>query len=398
MNKLDRIAIIGAGIGGLTAALALLQRGIDVDIYEQAPALGEIGAGVQISANGTRVLMALGLERDLLDVCFLPTGKEIRLWSTGTTWTPFDLGAVSLERYGAPYVTVHRADLHELLARAVRRLKGDAIRLGARCVDIQQSTAGVVLGFTNGATAQAQGAIGADGVHSRVREILFGTEAATFTGCVAWRGVVPVDWLPSGLVRPVGTNWIGPGRHFVHYPLRRGELLNFVGIVERHDWRIESWSAQGTSDECLHDFKRWHRDIQAIIASVATPYKWALMGREPMAQWSLGRVTLLGDACHPTLPFLAQGAVMAIEDAYVLARALEMFGDCTLAFERYEAARKPRTSAIVKGSATNTQRFHNERLSDASTAHEYINTEWSEERVRERYEWLFVYDATTVTI
>jgi len=398
MNKPERIAIVGAGIGGLTAALALLQRGIDVDVYEQAPALGETGAGVQISANGTRVLMALGLERDLLDVCFMPTGKEIRLWSTGTTWTPFDLGAVSLERYGAPYVTLHRADLHELLARAVRRLKGDAITLGARCVDIQQSSAGVVLAFANGATAQAQGAIGADGVHSRVREILFDTQAATFTGCVAWRGVVPVDHLPSGLVRPVGTNWIGPGRHFVHYPLRRGELLNFVGIVERHDWQIESWSAQGTSDECLHDFEGWHHDIQAIIASVATPYKWALMGREPMAQWSLGRVTLLGDACHPTLPFLAQGAVMAIEDAYVLARALEMCGDCTLAFERYEAARKPRTSAIVKGSATNTQRFHNERLSDASTAHEYINTEWSEERVRERYEWLFVYDATTVRI
>jgi salicylate hydroxylase len=398
MNKPDRIAIVGAGIGGLAAALALLQRGIDVDIYEQAPALGETGAGVQISANGTRVLMALGLERDLLDVCFMPAGKEIRLWSTGTTWTPFDLGAVSLERYGAPYVTLHRADLHGLLARAVRRLKGDAITLGARCVDIQQSSAGVVLSFTNGTSAQAQGAIGADGVHSRVRASLFGAEAATFTGCVAWRGVVPVDRLPAGLVRPVGTNWIGPGRHFVHYPLRRGELLNFVGIVERHDWQIESWSAQSTSDECLHDFNGWHHDIQAIIASVATPYKWALMGREPMAQWSLGRVTLLGDACHPTLPFLAQGAVMAIEDAYVLARALEMFGDCTLAFERYETARKPRTSAIVKGSATNTQRFHNERLSDASTAHEYINTEWSEERVRERYEWLFVYDATTVRI
>jgi salicylate hydroxylase len=398
MTKPERIAIVGAGIGGLTAAAALLQRGIDVDVYEQAPALCEIGAGVQISANGTRILMALGLERDLFDVCFMPTGKEIRLWNTGTTWTPFDLGAASLERYGAPYVTLHRADLHELLARAVRRLKPDAITLGARCVDIQQTSAGVVLGFVNGTTAWAQGAVGADGVHSRVRQLLFGTEAATFTGCMAWRGVLPVDRLPSGFVRPVGTNWIGPGRHFVHYPLRRGELLNFVGVVERHDWRIESWSAQGTSDECLHDFKGWHPDIQRIIASVATPHKWALMGREPMAQWSLGRVTLLGDACHPTLPFLAQGAVMAIEDAYVLARAMEMFGECTLAFARYEDNRKPRTSAIVKGSATNTQRFHNERLSDASTAQEYIDSEWSEDRVRERYEWLFTYDATTVEI
>jgi salicylate hydroxylase len=398
MNKPDRIAIVGGGIGGLTAAVALLQRGIDVDVYEQALALCETGAGVQISANGTRVLIALGLERQLLDVCFVPTGKEIRLWNTGATWTPFDLGAASLERYGAPYVTLHRADLHELLARAVRQLKPDAIKLGARCVDIQQSPSGVALSFANGTKAWAQGAIGADGVHSQVRQLLFGTEPATFTGCMAWRGVVPVDRLPSGLVRPVGTNWIGPGRHFVHYPLRRGELLNFVGIVERDDWQIESWSAQGTSEECLHDFEGWHRDIQTIIASIAAPYKWALMGREPMAQWNLGRVTLLGDACHPTLPFLAQGAVMAIEDAYVLARAVEAFGDCTLAFERYEVARRPRTSAIVKGSATNTRRFHNERLSDASTAQQYINTEWAEERVRERYEWLFIYDATTVEI
>ena len=398
MNKSGRIAIIGGGIGGLTAAVALLQRGVEVDVYEQAPVLGESGAGVQISANGTRVLMALGLERDLLNVCFMPSGKEIRLWSTGTTWTPFDLGAASLERYGAPYVTLHRADLHELLVRAVRRLKPDAITLGARCVDIRQTAAGVVLDFANGTTARAQGAVGADGVHSRVRQLLFGTESATFTGCVAWRGVVPVDRLPSGLVRPVGTNWIGPGRHFVHYPVRRGELLNFVGVVERYDWQIESWSAQGTSGECLHDFKGWHHDVQTIIASVATPYKWALVGREPMAQWSIGRVTLLGDACHPALPFLAQGAVMAIEDAYVLARAVEMFGECTLAFARYEDSRKPRTSAVVRGSATNTGRFHNERLSDASSAQEYIDTEWSEERVRERYEWLFIYDATTVKI
>jgi salicylate hydroxylase len=398
MNKPEPIAIIGAGIGGLTAAVALLQRGIDVDVYEQAPALCETGAGVQISANSTRVLMALGLERDLLDVRFVPTGKEIRLWNTGTTWTPFDLGAASLERYGAPYVTLHRADLHELLARAVRELKPDAITLGARCVDIQQTSAGVVLEFANGTTARAQGAVGADGVHSRVRQSLFGTEAATFTGCVAWRGVLPVDRLPWGFVRPVGTNWIGPGRHFVHYPLRRGELLNFVSIVERNDCRIESWSAQGTSDECLRDFNGWHHDIQTIIASVATPHKWALMGREPMAQWTRGRVTLLGDACHPTLPFLAQGAVMAIEDAYVLARAVEMFGECTLAFAGYEDSRKPRTSAIVEGSATNTQRFHNERLSDVSTAQEYIDSEWSEERVKERYEWLFIYDATTVEI
>jgi salicylate hydroxylase len=185
----------------------------------------------------------------------------------------------------------------------------------------------------------------------------------------------------------------------VHYPLRRGELLNFVGVVERSDWLIESWTAQGTRGECLADFAGWHGDVRALIEAIDVRYKWALMARSAMTRWSEGRVTLLGDACHAALPFLAQGAAMAIEDGYVLARCLEACGeDHAAAFARYEAARIERTTKVVDGSAANTRRFHNPRLADDRGADDYITTEWSEAKVEQRYDWLFTYDALNVEI
>ncbi len=196
-----------------------------------------------------------------------------------------------------------------------------------------------------------------------------------------------------------GTNWLGPGRHIIHYPLRRGEVLNFVGIVDRDDWQIESWTAQGTREDVRADFAGWHEDARAIVEAVDIPYKWALMLRQPMTRWSRGRVTLLGDACHSTLPDLAQGACMAIEDGFVLARCLAACGaDHAAAFERYEAARIPRTTRIVEGSAAAKGRFHDQRLADDAAAERYIAEEWSEARIEERYAWLFSYDATAVEI
>jgi salicylate hydroxylase len=392
------ILIAGAGIGGLTAALALLRCGIDVEVYEQAPELRELGAGVQISANGTRVLHALGLEAPLAACAVLPQAKEVRHWKSGRTWKLFDLGEVSVQRYGAPYLFLHRGDLHRVLADAVRRIKPDAIALSARGVGVEQTDAGVALQLADGRTAHGRLLIGADGVHSAVRASVFGAGRPEFTGCMAWRAVIPAERLPKG-VPPAGTNWLGSGRHIVHYLVRRGELLNFVGLVDNSDWQIESYTARGTREECLADFAGWHDDVQAIVEAIDVPYKWALMVRAPMTRWSQGRVTLLGDACHSTLPDLAQGACMSIEDGYVLMRCLADFSDDHAeAFRRYEAARIPRTTRIVEGSTAAKNRFHDRRLADDEAADRYITTEWTQERTKERYDWLFTYDAARVDI
>lgn len=395
----SRVLIAGAGIGGLTAALALLKRGFDVDVYEQATALGDVGAGLQISANGTRVLYALGIGDEAAQLACAPSGKEVRLWNTGQSWKLFDLGAESVQRYGFPYLTVYRPDLHGVLANAVRREKADAIHLNARCIGFDADGDTVVLRFEDGNEAAGHALIGADGVHSRVRQGLSGADRPVFSGCVAWRGVIPIGRLPERLRRSVGTNWIGPGGHVIHYPLRRGELMNFVGIVERSDWRIESWSARGTTSECAQDFRNWHDDVHALIGNIETPFKWALMGRPLLERWTVGRVALLGDACHPMLPFLAQGAVMAIEDGFILSRCLERYrDDVELALARYQSVRKDRTQRTVRGSAENTQRFHNPLLADPVEAKEYVDREWSEQRIRERYEWLFTYDVGKVEL
>ena len=392
-----RVLIAGGGIGGLTAALALLGHGIDVEVYEQARELKEVGAGVQLAANGTRVLYALGIGEELKALSCEAQGKEIRHWQTGEAWKLFDLGTVSIERFGAPYFTVYRPDLLDVLARALRRVKPDALYLGARCRAFVQEDDSVTLQLENGASVRGDALIGADGVHSRIRQSLFGPDRAEFTGFIAWRGIVPMNELPVHMARMVGSNWVGPGGHVVHYPLRAGRLMNFVGARERTDWRVESWSARGTQRELAADFHGWHADIQAFIGAIDTPYKWALMVRAPLERWSVGRVTLLGDAAHSMLPFLAQGAVMAIEDGYVLARCLAA-APVEAALQRYEAARRERTRRTVEGSAANIHRFHNRSLADPEEGRKFIDREWASQRIADRYEWLFRYDATTVDI
>ena len=392
-----RILIVGAGIGGLTAALALLRDGHDVHIHEQAPRLAELGAGVQISANGARVLFALGLEDAIRAVWSETAGKEIRLWNTGETWKLFDLGAESVARYGAPYFMIHRADLHGVLTDAVRALAPDAIRLDMRCTGFDEDGKRVTLHLANGARVSGDALIGADGVHSRIRNILTGDDKPIFTGCMAWRGLVPVEKLPAHMRRNVGVNWVGPGGHVINYLLRRGEIFNFVGIVER-DWRVESWIEKGTREECAADLAGWHPDIHAIIRNIETPYKWALLGREPLARFSHGRATLVGDAAHPTLPMLAQGANMAIEDGVVLARCLAAYGDVETALARYDAARVERTARLVRGANEMAKRFHNPALADASGAKAYVDAQWNEETVKQRYDWIFQYDATRVAV
>lgn len=392
------ILIVGGGLGGLTAALALQRRGFTVRVLEQATELREVGAGIQLGPNATRVLYELGLERELLAVAAPAAGKRIRLWSTGQTWPLFDLGARSAERYGFPYLTIYRADLHRELARAVRALDANAIVLNARVRAVTQTDEVAMASLEDGRSFTAPVLIGADGVHSAVRASLAGHDDARFSGQLAWRGVIDAKRLPARLRAPYAVNWVGPGAHVIHYPLRRGELINFVGILERDDWQIESWTEAGSVDECANDFAGWHEDVQTLIRSLDQPFKWALMLREPLRKWTSGRITLLGDACHPALPMLASGAAMAIEDGLVLARALQTGDDPVASLKRYEAARVERTARVVRGSAENARRFHNPALADARGAADYVTREWSEKRVRDRYEWIFTYAADKVSI
>ncbi|MEI7714078.1 MAG: FAD-dependent monooxygenase [Rhodospirillales bacterium] len=392
------VLIAGAGLGGLTAALALMQRGHRVRIYEQAADLKEIGAGVQLGANGTRLLISLGLEEAMRTVICVPQGREFRLWSTGQAWTPFDVGEESVQRFGAPYWMVHRGDFHAVLLDAVRRADPHAIRTGCACVGFEQTATAAILLLANGERVEGEVLIGADGVHSRIRQQMFGDGKAQFTGIMAWRGLVPMAALPPHQRRLVGNNWIGVGGHVVTYPLRRGELLNFVAVIERDDWRVESWTEPGSRDECLRDLSRWHQDIHNIVHAIDTPYKWALLGREPLAHFAQGRVCVMGDAAHPTLPFLAQGANMALEDGVVLARLLDTCSDIPTALIRYENARVERTAKIVRGSSDNTKRFHNPALGSAEGATAYIEREFEPAKVRARYDWLYEYDALTVPV
>jgi salicylate hydroxylase len=395
----SKIVIVGGGIGGLTAALALLRQGFDVDVYEQSPELREVGAGVHIGPNGGRVLHALGLDDVLRPIQSVPSHRNIRLWNTGEAWDWFDTGAKAIERHGLPHLMFHRGDLHQVLAQALHDTKPGALHLGRRCTGVEQIADGAEVRFESGVPVRAALVIGADGIHSNVRQCLCGPDRPQFTGCVAWRGVVPYDLLPPDISRTSGTNWLGPHGHVLHYPLRRGELCNFVGFVERDDWQVEAWNIRGTTEELANDFRGWHTDVQAMIRNLDAPYKWALLIRPAMERWSVGGVTLLGDACHPTLPFLGQGAVMAIEDGYVLAACLKKYaGDHAIALSRYEEARKERTSAVVRKSLETRRQAFKHALADRDTIALSVAQEWQQERVRERMEWLYTYDATKVAV
>ena len=353
-----RAIIVGAGIGGLTAALCLRRAGWDCIVLEQADEIAEIGAGIQISPNGTRILDALGVLKSLSAQAFSPERIEMRLGRSGRQIFSIPLREAALQRWGAPYLHIHRADLIQTLREALTDSGHDIIQCGKAVTSYRQDAGQINAQLSDGSTVTADVLIGADGIHSRIQQQMLGAQPARFTGNVAWRATVPLSLLGDLAPPPTACVWVGPRRHAVTYRLRGGDLANFVGVVEQQGWETESWSEQGNKADVLADFAGWHPTITRIIDKAQSHYRWALFDREPLPQWTDGRAALLGDACHPMLPFLAQGAVMAIEDAWVLAQQLQQTSDPVEALARYATERQARTAKVQAGSRANMKTFH----------------------------------------
>ncbi len=351
------VVLAGAGIGGLTAALALPKTS-RVTLLEQAPALQEAGAGIQLSPNATRVLEGLGLGARLASVAFEPEATEVRDAATGRLLLRQPLGETARERWGAPYLHIHRADLQGLLLEAALGMKQRELRLGARATLVHNLADAAVVEMADGGSVEADVVVGCDGLRSAVRASLWGEGRPRFTGQIAWRGVVEARRLPPGLIAPIAGVWTGPGRHFVHYYVRGGELVNFVGVVERPGRGEESWTATGYPAELAYDFAGWPDPVQAILAAVDTVWRWPLYDRPALPRWSKGHVSLLGDAAHPMLPFLAQGAAMAIEDAAALGRSFPRSPTTERALRLYESERRSRTARVQAASRRNAFIFH----------------------------------------
>ena len=384
-----RIAVIGGGIGGLAAALQLLKAGLDVHVYEQAERVSEIGAGIQISPNAARLLLRLGLKTAMDGVGIRPPAVHQRRWDDGRTLQFAPLGPDVEAAFGAPYYHFHRGDLVTLLADA---LPPQRLHVGHKLIGLEQNQSGVVARFENGTSAAADLLVGADGIRSRVRGLVFGPEKPRFTGCVAWRGLVPAERIGHLQIETVSHNWMGPGGHVVHYWVSGGRMMNVVCVVERSDWTRESWTDKGEVADVLARYEGWHPTVRGLIASFPETFIWALHDRAELPNWSEGRVTLLGDACHPMLPMMAQGAAQAIEDGAALAALLEARPDDVAgALSRYEALRKPRATRLQQASAANRTRFHLPDGVAQRARDEALAT--SGDRSIANISWLYAHDA-----
>ncbi|NQV81407.1 MAG: FAD-dependent monooxygenase [Alphaproteobacteria bacterium] len=364
-NEGNGAIIIGAGLGGLVAALALQRRGVPVRVFEKAGELGEVGAGISLAPNATRVLIALGLGPELKKIANSPKGMGRKDYATGVL-RALDDSTGYQKKYGAPYYQLHRADLHALLVDAVRGHDRDAIALDHDFVSYVADDDGVAAHFVGGAVARGALLIGCDGLKSVLRGLMWGVDQPRYLGYVAYRGLTPTASLPPGYVTPDAASCHGPGTHFTRYLIRGGETVNYVGFARRDDWVDDGWSVPATVDEVLESFAGWNDELRLIVNNTEAGrcHKWGMFGRKPMPHWTQGRATLLGDAAHPMLPFLGQGVSMAIEDGIVLARAIAKHGITPAALVSYEAARRPRANDIVERSAARGEQVH--RPSDST--------------------------------
>jgi salicylate hydroxylase len=384
------IAVIGGGIGGLTAAISLLQAGYDVQVFEQSRLLSEVGAGINIGPNASRLLIRLGLGDECTKVAFRSPFFHQRRWQDGKTLTRTPLGETIEKEFGAPHYIFHRGELHALLARAV---PAGRVHLSHRCTGVEPRGSKVVAQFGNGANVEFDALVAADGIHSSVRKALLGPERPRFA-CRAYRGLIPAEKVAD--FPRESTAWLGPGRHLVHYFVSAGKFLNFVGHVEQEDWISESWTEPGSVDDLRAAYAGWHPQVQRLIDAVDETFVWAVMDRKPLDRWTFGRVTMLGDACHPMLPFMGQGGAQAIEDAVALTACLQKCGDdVESGLNLYESVRLPRANQIQTQSWDNKIRFHmpdGPGQVERDTAMAKGMTDWSYRAVA----WVYGHDAGAI--
>ncbi|KQP46259.1 FAD-dependent monooxygenase [Pseudorhodoferax sp. Leaf274] len=365
----EPVLIAGAGIAGLCTAIGLLRAGVAVRVLEQAAELREVGAAVSLAPNATRALDSLGVGEALRAAANWPQRAAMKHYRTGEELTGYAMGREMEQRWGSPYLQLLRADLHTVLVDALQRLDPDALQLGARVQGLQQDAGSVTVQTTAGHFTGAC-LVGADGVRSAVRAALYDDGAPQFTGYVAWRGVVPTDSLRNPDLSPDTAVFLGPRRTMLRYRVRGQSAVNVVAFAAVDGWAEEGWSLPADADELRAHFAGWHAEADDMIEGLcrAGAFKWGLFGRAALPRWQQGRVSLVGDAAHPMLPFLGQGAAMAIEDGVLMARALVHGPDVVDALARYEKLRHARASNTATRADAHGLRIHNHLVTAAPDA------------------------------
>jgi salicylate hydroxylase len=355
-----KVAVVGGGIGGLVLALALRERGVGFELYEQADELREIGAAVALSANGTRELRRLGVGELVESVSVVPSALVIRRWDTGEVIADHPMGRDGAYEaaFGAPYYGVHRV---ALLGALAERLGRDGVNPGRRCVGLEERPSGAELRFADGSSAAANVVVGADGIHSVVRPHVAGPVRGQFSGTVGYRGLVPVEAMPS-LPDPTPLQfWAGPGRHLLHYAIDGGRTVNFLAVVRVPDWTNDAWMEECAVDDAVDAFAGWHPAVTEMVGATHVGARWALHDLEPLERWHTDRVVLMGDAAHAMVPHQGQGANQTIEDAIVLADCLadaRSSGDVEPALRRYAERRRARTARVQRWSRRAADLMH----------------------------------------